>query len=91
MPSPRVRRLKKAKKVARANGSKVQVVEEKLEPAIKVEPIVEERAEEIKVEEKPKRKRKPKIVAEAPPAEAQEEEEPTAEEEQSEPEQSEEE
>ena len=90
MPSPRVRRLKKAKKVAKANGSKVQVVEEKLEPAIKVEPIVEEQAEEIKVQEKPKRKRKPKIVAEAPPAEAKEEE-PAAEEEQSEPEQSEEE
>jgi hypothetical protein len=89
MPSPRVRRLKRAKKVAKANGSKVQVVEEKLEPAIKVEPIVEEQAEEIKVEEKPKRKRKPKIkiVAEAPPAEAQEEEE----EKQPEPEQSEEE
>ena len=85
MPSPRVRRLKRAKKVAKANGSKVQVVEEKLEPAIKVEPIVEE-----KVQEKPKRKRKPKIVAEAPPAEAKEEE-PAAEEEQSEPEQSEEE
>ena len=82
MPSPRVRRLKKANKVARANGSKVQVVEEKLEPAIKVEPIVEEQAEEIKVEEKPKRKRKPKIVAEAPPAEAEaQEEEPAAEEE----------
>ena len=86
MPSPRVRRLKRAKKVAKANGSKVQVVEEKLEPAIKVEPIVEEQAEEIKVEEKPKRKRKPKIkiVAEAPPAEAQEEEEKQPEPEQSE-------